>query len=136
VLGLGIDLGRVEPRSPGLVETFFTEDERRFVRAAPTEERELRANLVWCAKEAVLKALGLGLTVDTRDLSCLPSPGLADPSEFPVAPREGEWRPFVAACGPALLPGGGTILGIWRTFPGFVGALASHRAPPASCVER
>jgi 4'-phosphopantetheinyl transferase len=127
---LGIDLGRVEPRSREFLATFFTGDEQRFVRDAPASERELRANLIWCAKEAVLKALGLGLTVDTVDLSCRLEPGAADPAEWPIAPAGGRWRPFVATCGPALVPGGGTIRGVWRSFPGFVGALASHRDGP------
>ena len=124
---LGVDLGRVEPRSREFLGTFFTDGERRYVREAPAGEGDLRANLVWCAKEAVLKALGLGLTVDTLELSCRPGPGLADPAEWPLAPPDGAWFPFVAECSPALVPGRGTIRGIWRTFPGFVGALASHR---------
>jgi phosphopantetheinyl transferase (holo-ACP synthase) len=124
---LGIDLGLVEPRSREFVGTFLTDDEQRFVRDAPPSQRDLRANLIWCAKEAVLKALGLGLTVDTLDLSCLPEPGPADPVEWPLAPDDGAWRPFVARCGPALVSGGETIRGIWRSFPGFVGALALIR---------
>jgi phosphopantetheinyl transferase (holo-ACP synthase) len=122
---IGIDLGLVEPRSQEFLGTFFTEEERRFVGDAPPSERDLRANVVWCAKEAVLKALGLGLSVDTLGLSCIPEAGLADPAEWPTAPADGAWRPFVATCGPALLGRGGTIRGIWRAFPGFVGALAS-----------
>lgn len=126
---LGIDLGLVERRSEAFVDTFLTDDEQRFVRDARAWERDLRANLIWCAKEAVLKALGRGLTVDTLDLSCRPEPGLADPAEWRMAPTGGPWRPFVATCGPVLVPGGDTIRGIWRTFDGFVGALAA-RAPP------
>jgi 4'-phosphopantetheinyl transferase len=124
---VGADLGLVEPRSSGFQSTFLTEDEQRFVQDAPLGERDLRANLIWCAKEAVLKALGLGLTVDTWELSCLPVPGLPDPAEWRLAPADDGWRPFVAACGPALLPGGATVRGIWRAFPGFVGALATTR---------
>jgi 4'-phosphopantetheinyl transferase len=136
---IGIDLGRVESRSPAFVDTFFTADEQRLVRDASPSDRELRANLIWCAKEAVLKALGLGLTVDTRGVSCLPEAGPADLGEWPLAPADSAWHPFVAACGPALHPGGGTIRGIWRSFPGFVGALAATIAPTrdaalASCV--
>jgi len=121
---LGIDLGPVEPRSEGFVRLFFTEDEQQFVKDAPAPERGLRANLVWCAKEAVLKALGLGLTVDTVELCCLPADGSADPAEWPVRPR-GLWRPFLATCGATVVPGGGTVHGIWRSFSGHVGALAS-----------
>jgi 4'-phosphopantetheinyl transferase len=134
---LGIDLGLVEPRSRELVATFFTDDEQRFVRDAPRWRRDLRANLIWCAKEAVLKALGLGLTVDTLDVSCRPEPGLADPAEWPMAPADDTWRPFVATCGRrALVPLGGTIRGIWRAFPRFVGALASHAAPVGDASKR
>ncbi len=121
---LGIDLGAVEPRSREFVDTFFTEDEQRFVRDGPRQDGDLRANLVWCAKEAVLKALGLGLTVDTLELSCVPDTGRADPAEWRLDPAGGSWHPFTAACSAALLPDGGAIGGVWRAFPGFVGALA------------
>jgi phosphopantetheinyl transferase len=122
---LGIDLGVVEPRSREFVETFFTDDEQRFVRRAAPWEHGERANLVWCAKEAVLKALGVGLTVDTFHLSCLPAAEVANPAEWALSPAAGgDWSAFVATCSAALVPGGGTVRGIWRAFPGFVGALA------------
>jgi phosphopantetheinyl transferase len=124
---IGIDLGELEPRSEALQRTFFTEEEQRLVRDAPEGERELRANLVWCAKEAVLKALGVGLAVDTFELTCLPADDPADLAEWPLSPAEGEWHPFAATCRAALLPAGGGIRGVWRTFPGFAAALAIHR---------
>jgi phosphopantetheinyl transferase len=127
LLGLGIDLGELEPRSDELVRTFFTAGEQRLVRDAPAGERDLRANLVWCAKEAVLKSLGLGLTIDTLELTCLPDNGNADPRQWSLAPAEGSWHPFTATCRPSLLPGGGEIRGIWSTFPGLVAALAIRR---------
>ncbi len=131
---LGVDLGLVEPRSREFVATFFTGDEQRFVCDAPPAERDLRANLVWCAKEAVLKALGLGLTVDTFDLSCLPE-GALDRVESPIAPADDEWRPFGAICSPALVPGGAAIRGLWRSFPGFVGALACAESGGARAAQ-
>jgi 4'-phosphopantetheinyl transferase len=124
-LTLGIDLGRVEPRSAEFVRTFFTDEEQRFVAGAPPPERDLRANLVWCAKEAVLKALGLGLSVDTLELTCLPSPDGADPLEWQLEPADAGWRRFVATCGARIAPARGTIRGIWRSFGGFAAALAS-----------
>jgi phosphopantetheinyl transferase (holo-ACP synthase) len=122
---LGVDLGLVEPRSPAFVETFLAADEQAFVREGPPSQRDLRANLVWGAKEATLKALGLGLTVDTVALSCLPEPGLADAAAWPLSPAVGGWRPFVARCGPAVVPGGAIVRGIWRGFGPFVAALAT-----------
>lgn len=126
---LGIDLGFLEPRSPAFVETFFTGHERREVRDTAPCERDVCANLIWCAKEAVLKVLGVGLTVDTRELTCLPEPGPTDEAYWPLAPADREWRPFVAVCRPSLVPGGETIRGLWRSFPGFVGALVSRAVP-------
>jgi phosphopantetheinyl transferase (holo-ACP synthase) len=125
---VGIDLGRIEPRSAGLQRTFFTDGEQRWIGAAPSGEADLRANLVWCAKEAALKALGLGLTVDTRWLDCLPEDTPADPTHWPLRPPGGGWRRFGVRCAPALLPEGALLRGAWRAFDGFVGALASLSA--------
>jgi 4'-phosphopantetheinyl transferase len=63
---LGCDLERLEPRSEELMEDFFTEQERTLVAAAGAEEAELLANLVWSAKESALKAMRVGLRMDTR----------------------------------------------------------------------
>lgn len=133
--GIGIDLGRIEPRSAALQATFFTGAERRWVDEAPAGDTDLRSNLVWCAKEAVLKAVGLGLVVDTLALDCRPEETPADPATWPLAPAGGEWRTFTATCTPDLLPGGGVVRGIWRILEAsagarFVGALAI--APPPS----
>lgn len=128
---LGADLGVVEPRSPAFLETFFTDAEQRWVRDAPWWERDVRANFVWCAKEAVLKALGLGLTVDTRAVECRTEPGVADPAEWPLAPAGDAWGPFLATCSATLVPGGASIRGVWRCLPGFVAALAARADAPA-----
>jgi 4'-phosphopantetheinyl transferase len=122
--GLGADLGAVEPRSPAFVETYFTEREQRWVRGAARPERDLRANVVWCAKEAALKALGLGLTVDTRDVECQPEDGPADAAAWPLAPAAGGWRPFAATCSATNAPAAAPLHGIWRRIEGFVVTLA------------
>ncbi len=124
---LGVDLGEVEPRSREFVAGFLTADERRFVQDGPRDGRGLRANLIWCAKEAVLKALGVGLTVDTYALSCLPAPGAVDRAEWPLSPDDPGWHPFVATCTPVL--GRRKVRGIWRSFPGLVAALSADVAP-------
>lgn len=65
----GVDLEKVEPRSNALLETFFTEHECQAIWAAPPEHRDLASTLVWSAKEAILKARGVGLGVDTRSIN-------------------------------------------------------------------
>ncbi len=131
---LGIDLGWIEPRSSAFVATFFTDDERRFVGDGTSPDGALRANLVWCAKEAVLKALGLGLTVDTYAVRFAAAAAVADAVEWPMHPAAPPWQPFVATCDPARLPGAGTIRGAWCSLSGFVAALAVARGPEAGAV--
>jgi 4'-phosphopantetheinyl transferase len=67
---LGADIERVEPRAPNFVDDYFTEAESACVRRAPADQRDLLTTTIWSAKEAALKALHLGLTVDTRTVSC------------------------------------------------------------------
>ena len=133
---IGIDLGLVEPRSPAFLATFLTDEERRFVLDGPRSARDLRANLVWCAKEAVLKALGVGLSVDTYGLTCLPDERPGDDAEARPAGEPGAWAAFVATCGPGVVCGGAAIRGLWRALPGgFVGALASRETQERSAAH-
>lgn len=67
-VGLGIDLERIEPRSPAFVRDYFTVAEQALIAGAA---RERDAVLVWSAKEAMLKALGSGLRLDTRAVEVL-----------------------------------------------------------------
>ena len=67
-VALGIDLERIEPRSPAFVRDYFTAAEQALIAGAA---RELDAVLLWSAKEAMLKALGKGLRLDTRAVEVL-----------------------------------------------------------------
>jgi 4'-phosphopantetheinyl transferase len=67
---LGVDIERIEPRAATFAEDYFTAHELGQLRAAPPERRDMLVTLIWSAKEAALKALRLGLTVDTRSISC------------------------------------------------------------------
>ena len=70
---VGIDVEMLLPRSAGLVQDFFTPQEFTLIAALPEEERIEWVNRLWSAKEAVLKAFGLGLRIDTRQVEILPS---------------------------------------------------------------
>ncbi len=95
---VGADIELVEPRSAGFVEQYFTHEEIERVRSAPACAYNLLVTAIWSAKEAVLKALRLGLTVDTRSVSVgvdLPyeCTGAADPLHA-LAANASFWRPF------------------------------------------
>ncbi|MCA9568129.1 MAG: 4'-phosphopantetheinyl transferase superfamily protein, partial [Myxococcales bacterium] len=58
---VGIDLEGVEPRSESFTSQWLSDGER-----ALAGEDAVRTNLVWSAKEAVLKALGTGMAIAPR----------------------------------------------------------------------
>lgn len=66
---VGIDLEKVEQRSPSFLDDYFTPDEQNQAMRLFEPERSLWITLAWSAKEAVLKAVRRGLNVDTRCLT-------------------------------------------------------------------
>jgi 4'-phosphopantetheinyl transferase len=80
---VGADMELVEPRSWRFVEDFFTDEESEMLLCAPESTRDMLATAIWSAKEATLKALRLGLSVDTRCVSCLIEPA-----------ARADWTPF------------------------------------------
>ena len=68
VVGLGIDLVEIDriakalERTPGLVERLFTKDERRYCESARNKQVQAqRCAVRFAAKEAAMKAVGMGL---------------------------------------------------------------------------
>ncbi len=113
---LGADMERVAPRPDGFVEDYFTEAEAGLVRQANGVGRDRLVTAVWSAKEAVLKALHLGLSVDTRAVSCLLEAGDGDTAV---------WRPLAIHLDERRLPRPAPDLaGWWHSDGEFVLALA------------
>lgn len=100
-LPLGIDLERIEPRSSAFIADFLTASEAAAANALPGTARDRWAVLCWSVKEAVLKALGIGLRADTRTIELL-SAGDARPDG---------WRPLDVH---STLPGAEIIQAWWR----------------------
>jgi phosphopantetheinyl transferase len=78
---IGADLETVEPRDPALVRQFFSESEADRVGRTGGRAAERTVARIWSAKEAVLKAMGLGLRHDTRDIEV--GDEIAPPAEAP-----------------------------------------------------
>jgi phosphopantetheinyl transferase len=67
----GVDLEKIVPRSSGFVHDFFTETEILQVEKHSGHDQDTLVNLIWSTKEAVLKAIGLGLQRDTRQVEVI-----------------------------------------------------------------
>jgi 4'-phosphopantetheinyl transferase len=121
---IGADMERIVPRPDGFAEAYFTavelermadgvwrtDDAQCAIRSATI--RDTWETAVWSAKEAALKALHLGLSVDTRAVSCL----IAPLSQPPLV-----WEPFVVCVDNGRLPRQAPPLtGWWRVDGGFV----------------
>jgi 4'-phosphopantetheinyl transferase len=109
---VGADIERIEPREWQFVEDYFTEDEIAAVRRSPSGARDTLVTAIWSAKEAALKALRLGLTVDTRSVSCA----------IRHTAETSDWSGFDLVCDPRLLntqdiP---ALTGWWRIMDGDV----------------
>lgn len=124
---LGADIEWIEPRVEGFAADYLTAPELALLaRAGAARDSLLTA--MWSAKEAALKALRLGLRVDTRCVSCL------------IAPEQeaaAGWRPFRLLWdeerfdkGLLPLPAGGW----WRLWQGFVLTLVAQ--PPRTVTGR
>ena len=68
---LGADLELVEERAPGFYLDFFTPAEAAAIGCLPADERMRAGTAAWSLKEAALKALRVGLSVDTRRVEVL-----------------------------------------------------------------
>lgn len=120
---VGCDLELVEPRSETFVADYLTEPERAFVASARDEETHaMRANLLWSAKESVLKVLRTGLRRDTRSVEV----------RIDESAGAGPWCALRART-----VEGDVFAGWWRRFDAFLLTIAFDRgtAPPRSLVE-
>ncbi len=112
-LAVGCDLEWMEPREVELVEDYFTAEEISYVKQTPAVDRQLTVNLIWSAKETILKILREGLRRDTRSVSVL-----IDPET-----REDQWNAWSGRC----LESSRKFCGWWRSLQGYVLTLGSDQ---------
>jgi 4'-phosphopantetheinyl transferase len=99
---IGCDLEIIEPRSDAFTVDYFTVDEQTLVEGTPMEERPLLVTLLWSAKESALKALHMGLRLDTTCLDVKFVEELLPPAEqcrqylliSKSGPNPDEWHPL------------------------------------------
>lgn len=86
---VGCDLEVAEVRHDAFLTDYFTDAEQSCVRNSPPSERWRVLALLWSAKESALKALQVGLRLDTR----LAVVNLSD-----AQLSDCSWRPFQVSC--------------------------------------
>jgi len=113
---LGCDLEMIEPRSDAFAADYFTAEEQAFVGHAPAVDRYRLLALLWSAKESALKALRVGLRLDTRSVVV---------SLAGALPREGDdgWHRLEARYGDE------TFHGWWHNQGSFLRTLVGTPAP-------
>ncbi len=64
---IGVDIEAIDEIAPVAVERMVSDDERAWINAAPSlQERNLRLSQTWTRIEAILKAEGVGFSIDPR----------------------------------------------------------------------
>jgi len=117
--GIGCDLEMIEPRSNAFVADYLTAREQALVERTPVDDQPLLVTLLWSAKESALKALHVGLRLDTKCMDVRFSDGL--PSHTRQSQQEAlshverpdvdpyRWHPLHA-----LFSGEQVFFGWWR----------------------
>jgi 4'-phosphopantetheinyl transferase len=117
VLLLGCDLEIVEPRSDAFAADYFTAEEQELLAQASPADRLWLLALLWSGKESVLKALRVGLRLDTRCVAVDPFVG--------QVPGGSDWRPLRAH------HNGQVLSGWWRQTGNLVRTMVAVPAPAA-----
>ncbi len=128
---LGCDLETIEPRSDAFVADYFTDNEKALIARASAGARPLLLTLLWSGKESALKALHVGLRLDTRCMCVTPEDGWTqtagelsqDRSQIPESTNPEGWRSLRV-----VYSGGRVFHGWWRSQDGLVRTAVSD--PP------
>jgi len=115
---LGCDLEIAEPRSDAFVSDYFTTEEQELVARANVADRAQLLAILWSAKESALKALGVGLRLDTRCVAVCPlSTHRSDNSVS-------EWHPLHVR-----VSGGPLLQGWWRDSHDMLRTMVANPSP-------
>jgi 4'-phosphopantetheinyl transferase len=120
-VALGCDLELIELRSACFTEDYFTPEEKEFVARACADDRSRLWTLLWSGKESALKALRVGLGLDTRSVVVS-----LDDADFltPCPHGANHWHAFNVRCA-----GGQVFRGWWQSTENRVWTLVAAPAP-------
>ena len=65
---IGCDLEWIEPRSQAFLDDYFLESETAWLARVSPDQKDLFANLLWCVKEAAMKAAGKGMRLHPQKI--------------------------------------------------------------------
>jgi 4'-phosphopantetheinyl transferase len=115
-VALGCDLEVIEPRSEVFIADYFIPEERAFIERAPEDDRPQLITLFWSAKESALKALRVGLRLDTRSVVM----------NLPPSPPTDGWGPLAVQA----VDAGRTFRGWWRHKGAYLLTVVAAPPPP------
>ena len=120
---IGCDLELVEPRSSNFIDDYFVAEERQILMRVGQDNRDWFAALLWSAKESALKALQIGLRLDTRCLTVKLNSSLETLIDTSLSgPRN--WLPLEIRCTNER-----TLHGWWQLNGVFVRTVVAVHAP-------
>jgi 4'-phosphopantetheinyl transferase len=123
---LGADIEHIQPRQAPFVEDYFTHAEQATITQASSEMTDTLVTAIWSAKEAALKALRVGLSVDTRAVTCLLQTPLQPPDNWQSAIIRWDAQRFNRP-----LP---IVTGWWRVMGNYVLTLAVQAAEQVQLI--
>jgi phosphopantetheinyl transferase len=137
MIPLGCDLELIEARSDSFIADYFTEYEQTIIAQGRGDQRDQLVTTLWSAKESALKALQVGLRVDTRSVQIRLSPhdtkraeqrneNESDCLSSLCLPKE--WHPWQAHCQNAQV-----LYGWWSCSTSLVRTIATIKValPPS-----
>jgi 4'-phosphopantetheinyl transferase len=110
---IGCDLEVLEPREDSLIQDYFTPKEIELCFNTAPDNRTVITNLIWSAKESMLKSLREGLRMDTRSVQVLPD----------FDNLEQKWERWTGHCPERSR----TFYGWWRLEDRFVYTIVSNK---------
>ncbi len=122
-LNFGLDLEKIENRSPEFIKDYFTPQEMDNYYRSLMDQQDEFATLIWSAKEATLKALGKGLAIDTRKVEVIPlggKPEFEGWNNCEVIFRDGSVKEFTA---------------LWQEKGGFIRTISTPAGDPILITE-